>query len=62
MIPVGEILMAKHRCENCSIRKYSEKNPGSWIAKLWKWHTKWCPGWKAYQKSLEEKAVEVEAQ
>jgi hypothetical protein len=22
------------------------------IARIWTWHTKWCPGWKAYQESL----------
>jgi hypothetical protein len=22
------------------------------MSKIWKWHTTWCPGWKAYQKEL----------
>jgi hypothetical protein len=34
------------------MRKRAEKNPHSIIAKIWKWHTGWCPGWKAYQKEL----------
>jgi hypothetical protein len=42
-------------CENCPIRRRAEKRPNSLIAKIWKWHTGWCPGWKAYQKSLAEK-------
>ncbi len=41
-----------HNCENCKWREYSEKKPEKIISKIWKWHTKWCPGWKAYQKEL----------
>ena len=43
-----------HRCADCPIRRKAEAKPGSWLAKIWKWHTRWCPGWKAYQKSLIE--------
>lgn len=39
-------------CEKCKWRAKAEKNPGSFSARLWRWHTKWCPGWKAYQKEL----------
>jgi len=42
------------RCENCRLRRYSERKPESWIARLWRWHTGWCPGWKRYQKRLAE--------
>jgi hypothetical protein len=24
------------------------------MARLWRWHTGWCPGWKAYQAHLAE--------
>ena len=41
----------KHKCESCAIRLYAERTPASWVARLWRWHTRWCPGWKAYQKS-----------
>jgi hypothetical protein len=34
------------------MHKRAEKNPKSIISKIWKWHTGWCPGWKAYQKEL----------
>jgi hypothetical protein len=44
-----------HPCENCQWRKKSQANPGTFSARLWLWHTKWCPGWKAYQKSLADK-------
>lgn len=42
------------KCEDCSMRRRAEKRPDSIIARIWKWHTGWCPGWKAYQKSLAE--------
>jgi len=43
------------RCGDCPMRKKAEERPKSLIAKIWRWHTGWCPGWKAYQKSLAEK-------
>jgi hypothetical protein len=45
----------QHKCEICSMRIKAEENPTSFMARLWKWHTKWCPGWKSYQKHLAEK-------
>jgi hypothetical protein len=38
--------------ESCKWRSYAERKPGSLIGKLWRWHTKWRPGWKAYQEEL----------
>jgi hypothetical protein len=26
------------------------------IKMLWRWHTGWCPGWKAYQAHLAKQA------
>jgi hypothetical protein len=42
----------KFACENCAIRARAEQKPESLLAKLWRWHITWCPGWKAYQKAL----------
>ncbi len=39
-------------CANCPIKHYSERKPSSIIARIWRWHTGWCPGWKAYQADL----------
>lgn len=47
--------MTEHKCETCPMRKKAEKNPAGVSSKLWKWHTGWCPGWKAYQKSISDK-------
>ncbi len=41
-----------HRCEDCSWRKKAESNPKTFLAWLWRIHTRICPGWKAYQKSI----------
>lgn len=39
-------------CENCKFRGKFDQNPRSILGRIWKWHTGWCPGWKAYLKSL----------
>ena len=44
----------KSNCESCKGRAWSEKNPDRLLARLWRWHTTWCPGWKAYQRELAE--------
>ena len=41
-----------HPCETCKIRQDAEAHPNTWKARLWRWHTKFCPGWKSYQKYL----------
>lgn len=49
----------KSNCHTCGRRALAEKRPGSLFARLWRWHTGWCPGWKAYIKELERKGLEV---
>ena len=39
-------------CEQCRLRRKYDRNPKSLLGRLWKWHTRWCPGWKSYLKSL----------
>lgn len=41
-----------HNCEKCAFRARAEAKPNSFLARLWRWHTGWCPGWRGYQKSL----------
>jgi hypothetical protein len=31
------------------------------MARLWRWHTGWCPGWKAYQAHLADQAKRQES-
>lgn len=40
------------KCETCGMRIRAEKNPDALLSKIWRWHTKWCPGWKKYQQEL----------
>jgi hypothetical protein len=49
----------KSRCHTCGLRARAEKRPGSLFARLWHWHTGWCPGWNAYVKELEDKGLAV---
>lgn len=46
----------KFMCAVCPWRKYAERKPQALLARLWRWHTGWCPGWRAYQKSLADQA------
>jgi hypothetical protein len=48
----GASSMKLHHCGQCFLRKYAERKPDTAIARLWRWHTGWCPGWKAYQRFL----------
>lgn len=40
------------KCETCPMRLKAEQKPRSLGSRLWRWHTTWCPGWKAYQEHL----------
>jgi len=40
------------KCATCPMKKKAEANPEKLMSKIWKWHTTWCPGWKAYQREL----------
>jgi hypothetical protein len=44
------------RCETCPMRLKAEAKPKSFMVRLWRWHTRWCPGWKAYQEHLTQEA------
>ncbi|MFH1131103.1 MAG: hypothetical protein V1754_07190 [Pseudomonadota bacterium] len=43
------------RCDKCPACNYARKNPESWIGKLFSWHGKWCPFWKAWQEVYGDK-------
>lgn len=48
-------------CETCPMRQKAEANPKSLMARLWRWHTTWCPGWKEYQAHLKEVGLQEQA-
>lgn len=39
-------------CNHCPIRANYDKNPKSFMGRLWRWHINFCQGWKKYFKSL----------
>ncbi len=44
-------------CHTCTLRAKARRSPNSLIARFWRWHTTWCPGWKSYVKELEGKGL-----
>ncbi len=54
-----ETITVEASCHNCPMRRRAEKNPRSLIARFWRWHTTWCPGWKGYVAELQRKGLEV---
>jgi hypothetical protein len=46
--------MAESTCENCKLREKYDTNPKSFLGRFWRWHIGFCPGWKAFMKSLDE--------
>ena len=44
--------MAAGNCEKCAFRARYDRNPRSLLGRLWRWHTGFCPGWKAFLRSL----------
>ena len=44
----------KHLCSTCPFRAKYDQKPQSVLGRLWRWHINFCPGWKAYFKSLGE--------
>jgi len=44
--------MRLYICDKCPFKKFAERHPANLLIRLWRWHTGWCPGWRAYQKKL----------
>jgi len=50
--------MKKHNCDECAMRLKYDRAPKSLMGRFWRWHIRWCPGWKAYLKALDEEKKE----
>lgn len=50
--------MAESNCNNCKLRAKYDNNPKSLLGRIWRWHIGWCPGWKAYMKSLDTEKLQ----
>jgi hypothetical protein len=42
------------KCGSCPWRAKYDSNPKSILGRLWRFHINFCPGWKAYMKSIPE--------
>lgn len=56
---MSEEVQIESGCATCEFRARAEKNPKSFLAWLWRFHTKFCPGWRGYVKELQAKGLEV---
>jgi len=41
-----------HKCKECGFRAKYDNAPDSFLGRIWRWHTNWCPGWKKHISSL----------
>ncbi len=41
-------------CETCRMRLKYDQNPTSFTGRFWKWHIRFCPGWKMYMQSVDD--------
>ena len=44
--------MSEIKCNDCPMRTKYDQKPKSLAGRFWRWHINFCPGWKAYMKSL----------
>lgn len=52
--------MPDQSCENCKMKAKYDVNPKSLIGRFWRWHIKFCPGWKKYMNEVsDEKRQEL---
>ena len=44
--------MPQSPCVTCKVRAKADRSPTSLLARLWRWHAGWCPGFRSYMLSL----------
>jgi|MudIll2142460700_1097286.scaffolds.fasta_scaffold1455872_1 hypothetical protein len=49
---MSECAQSKYQCATCPIRRQAVAKPQSIFARIHRWHSGWCAGWKAYQAHL----------
>ena len=52
----------KNQSDTCPMRKKYDEKPKSFTGRFWRWHIKWCPGWKKYMNSLDDEERKEVAQ
>jgi hypothetical protein len=56
---MSQEVQIESKCHTCGMRARAEQKPTSLLARFWRWHTHWCPGWRAYVKELQSKGLEI---
>ncbi|PZX20009.1 hypothetical protein LX69_00459 [Breznakibacter xylanolyticus] len=51
--------MEQHNCDTCPLRARYDRNSKSLMGRFWRWHIRFCPGWKAYFQSLDANAQQL---
>lgn len=46
-------------CGVCPLGRLAARRPDALFARLWRWHTGWCPGYRAHQRALRRAACEA---
>lgn len=46
--------MPAHQCEHCAFRATYDNNPRAFLGRLWRFHIRFCPGWRRYMDGLPE--------
>ncbi len=44
--------MSEPGCATCAWRAKYDERPRSFLGRLWRFHANFCPGWKAFLRSL----------
>lgn len=52
----------EHNCESCAFRAKYDNNPKSFLGWLWRFHARFCPGWRKYITSLPDEERNALAQ
>jgi len=42
------------QCSQCPLRAKYDERPKSFAGRFWRWHIKFCPGWKKFMASLDD--------
>ncbi len=57
-----EQIMSLHRCADCPIRRRAVKEPRSIFGRIHRWHMRWWPGYKIYQREQRACAASARAE
>lgn len=54
--------MGPSLCGICPLGRLAARHPQSLLARVWRWHTGWCPSYKAYERARAQAAPQSPAE